>query len=374
LQGVRVLDLSRLQPGAYCTLLLADLGAGVLKVEQPGAGDLIRGQFGTDGPDFGHVGLNRGKRSMTLDTRHARAPEVLRRLVRDADVLVESGRPGQLGELGFGYEAASTENPALIWCALTGFGQDSPYASRPGHDLTYMAQSGLLAAMADMPWMPDIPMAIPLGGLMGVVGILAALEGRRTSGQGCLVDISLSEAGSWILSGFASLLAGKEFKIPYTADRRLYRCGDGRYVSVAAAEPRTWRLLCEGLGVADLADALHAPVDRQPAISERLEAIFATRPAHEWVEQLGGAGAAVGAVNRGQDLVTDPHVVARHAVVEVGGTPVPGNPIRYRGRDGSVSGTNTQAPPALGADTDDALTEAGFRADEIADLREQGTI
>jgi crotonobetainyl-CoA:carnitine CoA-transferase CaiB-like acyl-CoA transferase len=310
---------------------------------------------------------------MTLDTRHPRGPEVLRRLVRTADVVVESARPGAMDDAGFGYADAAAENPAVVWCSITGFGQDGPYADRPGHDVTYMAQSGLLAALGEsLPWMPQIMLTVPLGAVMAVVGILAALEGRRDSGKGCQIDISLSEAGSWILSGAVGLLGGQRFVIPVTADRRLYRCGDGRYVSVAAAEPRTWRTLCEGLDVPDLVETLHAPPDQQAAVIERLEAIFATRPAAEWVDKLGGSGAAVGPVNDGQEIVEDPHAKARGAFVEVAGMAVPANPLRLRDLDGLRSETSLSPPPELGANTDEALVDAGFSAEEIADLRASG--
>lgn len=375
LSHVRVLDLSRSAgyPGGYCTLLLADLGAEVLKVEQPGRGDALRMSFGA-GPSPAHVGLNRGKRSITLDTRAPEGQEVLKRLVADADVLVETARPGVMDQSGFGYSHAAEVNPGIVWCSLTGFGQDGPFAESPGHDLTYMAQSGLLAALGEeIPWAPQLMLTVPVGAIMSVVGILAALERRHVTGKGCHIDASIAETGTWLLSGAAGLLSGQGFSVPYSPDRRLYRCADGKWVSVAAAEPRTWGALCEGLGLPELVDALHVP-DRRDEATEKLEAAFAARTAAECVEKLGGAGAAVGPVNRGEELLEDPHAQARGTVVRVSGLPVPASPLRMKDPAGAVSETAAADPPELGADTDSVLSAAGYSAEEIESLRSSGVI
>ena len=161
MDGVRVLDLTRSFPGGYATLLLADMGADVLKVEAPGSGDPLRSSPGP-GPAPAHIGLNRGKRSMTLDTRDKAGLAVLERLVTVADVLVESARKGSMEAAGFGYPQAATVNPRLVWATLSGFGADGPYADRPGHDITFLGQSGYLAAMAeDLPWMPQTMVSVP---------------------------------------------------------------------------------------------------------------------------------------------------------------------------------------------------------------------
>ncbi len=376
LRSVRVLDLSRSAgyPGGYCTLLLAQLGADVLKVEQPGSGDALRANYtGGEGPAPAHVGLNRGKRSMTLDTRHTRAPEVLGRLVEHADVVVESARPGVMEAGGFGYPQAAERNPGIVWCSITGFGQDGPYAQWPGHDLSYMAQSGLLAALGEeMPWSPQIMLAVPIGAVVAVTGILAALEARRESGRGCQVDVSIAEAASWVLSGAPGILAGNAFRIPATADRRLYACADGRFVSVAAAEPRTWRALCEGLGLDDLAEHFRRDPELDRDAEERMGAAFRSRPAGAWVEQLGAAGAAIAPVNIGAELVDDAHVVARDAVVQVAGVAVPGSPLRLSGAEGARREQDVAGPPELGAHTAEALAAAGYSPGEIEELREAG--
>jgi crotonobetainyl-CoA:carnitine CoA-transferase CaiB-like acyl-CoA transferase len=366
LAGVRVVDLTRFPPGAYCTLLLADLGAEVCRVDGPGNDPAMAGVG---------VGLSRGKLSVGLDLRHRRGNEVLSRLAGWADVLVENNRPGDLEKRGFGYVHAATEHPKLIWCSITGFGQDGPYATRPGHDLTYTAHSGLLTAVnSDLPWHPEAMLAVPIGSLMAATGIAAALVDRERTGRGCQLDISLAEATTWLLSGSIGGLTDSIGKIPVTPDRRLYECSDGRFVTVAASEPKTWAALCQGVGLPDLAAAGRPAPDQSEQVTAQLAAAFITRPAAEWVDVLGPLGAAIGAVNRSADLVDDHHVQARGSIVEVDGVPVPGNPIRVRDLEGPRTTTATASPPAPGNNTDDVLTEAGYSAEEIKELRAAGAV
>jgi alpha-methylacyl-CoA racemase len=366
LRDVRVLDLTRFPPGAYCTVLLSDLGADVCRVDAPGANPAMAGVG---------VGLSRGKRSVALDLRHPRGTEVLRRLAGWADVLVENNRPGDMEQRGYGYPQAAEEHPRLIWCSITGFGQDGPYARRPGHDLTYVAHSGLLTAISpDLPWHPQTVLAVPLGAMMAATGIASALLDRERTGRGCQVDISLAEAATWLLSGSDGELADAPWGIPVSPDRRCYACSDGRFVTVAAAEPRTWSALCEGLELPELAADGILPRERSDEVTARLAAVFATRPAAEWVDKLGALGAAVGAVNRGSDVVHDPQVVARGSLVLVAGATVPGNPIRLRDLDGPRSATRTTPPPVVGGETLDVLRAAGYTGSEIDELQAAGVI
>ena len=199
LAHVRVLDLSRMLPGGYCTSILADLGADVLKVEAPGYGDGMR--FMGEAFPSSHVALNRGKRSMTLNLKSPHAPDVLRRLVRNTDVLVESQRPGMLDGLGVGFEQLRAENPGLIWCSVTGFGSDGPNATAPGHDLTYLGYSGMLSTLAvdgEHP-VPGSTITLPAAGLMAAVGVLAALAGRERTGLGVRVDANMVDSAMWML-------------------------------------------------------------------------------------------------------------------------------------------------------------------------------
>jgi len=257
---------------------------------------------------------------------------------------------------------------------MTGFGQDGPYANQPGHDLSYVAHSGLLGNLApDLPWHPAGQLAIPLGALMAVVGIQSALLERVRSGVGGYLDLSLSESATWSLTGGVNALAASPYAILATPDRRLYACADGRFVAVASAEPRTWGALCEALGVPELNDTLHNR-EKAAATTETLAGIFQTRPAAEWVERLGSSGAAVSLVNHGAQLLDDPQVKARGTIVESAGVPVPANPIRLSSADGSRTETATGAPHLVGQDTDDVLASAGFAKGEIESLRSAGLV
>jgi crotonobetainyl-CoA:carnitine CoA-transferase CaiB-like acyl-CoA transferase len=366
LSGIRVLDFTAFPPGGYCTVMLADLGAEVIRVEPPA-------QKGKPSLVLGQMAISRGKRSLTLDTRDPKSSEVLKRLAPGVDVVVESAKPGSMEAHGFGYSHAKAANPKLIWCAITGFGQDGPYAEQPGHDLSYTAHSGLLGALAsELPWHPAAQLAIPFGALVAVAGVQAALLQRAKSGEGAFVDISMSEAATWTLSGNINPLADKPMSIPVSPDRRLYACADGKYVAVASAEPRTWSALCEGLGLADLVDKLHVR-EAAAASTEALAKAFATRPAAEWVAKFATSGAAVHLVNHASGLMDDPHMQARGTILEAGGVKVPANPIRISA-GGDRTATATDGPCTVGQHTEEVLSEAGFSAAEIDEMRSAGLV
>jgi alpha-methylacyl-CoA racemase len=373
LSHLRVLDLSRMYPGAFATMLLADLGADVWKIEGPGYGDGMR--FITGGFEAQHVALNRGKRSMTLDLRHAEAPAVLKRLVRDADVLVESHRPGALAKLGIGYEQMSAENPRLVWCALSGFGQTGPYADAPGHDITYAGAAGVLTRLAASgvpPTPPQMTVSLPVGALMGVTGILAALAQRERTGHGAFVDASLTDSAMWMVSEeLARVAAAPGPSWGTMSARNLYKCADGRYVTVASTEPKSWAALCAALDLPDLAGYRFGT--DEATVIERLATTFATKPMAAWLESPGYAG-GVGPAYEPVDLLTDPHVLARNGIVETdAGERVLAGPLRITGEDGATVPATSSAP-ALGQQTDELLTEAGFTSDEVAALRASGAV
>lgn len=377
LSHVRVLDLSRLYPGAYCTGLLADLGADVIKVEGPGAGDGLR--FVEAGEVLAaHLSLNRGKRSLGLDVKHERAPEVLRRLARSVDVVVESMRPGMLDAKGMGFEALRAENPGLVWCSITGFGSDGPLAAAPGHDITYLGVSGALSMLGDDPTDPPLPdavIAVPLAAMTAVAGITSALVQRAGTGIGSRVEANMLESSMWMIQDHVTRgLAGPAAGWGSFAGRGIYRCADGRLVTVTASEPRSWGLLCEAIGREDLAGL--ALGEEEPRKIEAVTEALATRPAAGWVSAPGLAG-GVGPVNRPEDLVTDPQVLARRGIVALDdevGTSVVANPIRFDGADGEAATLARSTPPDLGADTDAVLLEAGFSADEVTALHADGVV
>jgi alpha-methylacyl-CoA racemase len=369
LRNVRVLDLTRFPPGAYCTTLLADLGADIIRLEPASA-------VGQRSLVVGQVGVSRGKRSATLNFRHERANGILSRLAGSVDVLVENHPPGDLERRGFGYPQAAAAHRRLIWCSITGFGQHGPYADRPGHDLTYTAHSGLLAALSpELPWHPRAMLAVPVGALFAATSIAAALRARdQEGGGGCHIDISLADAATWMLGGLDASLTDQQADMPLVPNRRLYRCADGKWITVAAAEPRTWQKLCEGLGIPEFAEHVAPDERKREEITARLEQIFAAKPSADWLAALGPMGAAVGAVNVGADVVEDPHNLARANTTLVDGVRVPTNPIRMRDLSGPLTATTTAAPGQVGEHTDEVLGEAGYGADEIGNLRDDGVV
>ena len=365
LDGLRVLDLSRLLPGGFCSLLLADFGADVIKVEDTGMGDYVRAE-----PPAFHA-LNRGKRSISIDLKHPDGRDALLRLARGADVLLESFRPGVMNRLGVGYERLRGENARLVYCAISGYGQDGPFAERAGHDTNYLARIGLL----DLTGEPDGPpvqaagQIADLGGgaLMAAFGILAALRERDRSGEGQFVDVSMTDGAlSWLAMDAARLLAGgpapERGRTPLAGGLicyRPYRCADG-WVAFGALEAKFWQAWCSGVGRDELADRQFDAVGSDT--HREVEAIFAARTRAEWE-----------AFNDEHDCCLEPVLSLPEALES--------ELVRARGMvvDGSLLGTpvklsRTPAEPGaggppLGGDTDAVLAEAGFGPDEIAALR-----
>jgi len=367
LSGLRVLDFTMLPPGGACSVMLADLGAEVIRVEPPklkGKPSLVIGQ----------VALSRGKRSLSLDMRNPDAVGVLKRLAPTVDIVVENAKPGAMEQCGFGFSQCRQINPGIIWCAITGFGQTGPYAQYAAHDLSFMAHSGLLSAVTQsLSWQPNISIALQAGALSAVVAIQSALIQRMRSGEGAFIDQSLSEAATWFLNGGINPLSDSPFALRASADRRLYQCADDRYVAVACAEPRTWKALCEGLGLPRLLPLLHKP-EHDAEATEVLASAFKTRPAIEWVKTLAPAGAAVILLNHGSQLLDDPQVQARQSVAMVDGQPVPATPVRVAAHDGATTGTAMAAPHKVGDDSSDILAAAGYSDDEIVSLEQAGLI
>jgi len=387
LEHLRVLDLSRLLPGPYCTLLFADLGADVIKVEEPGKGDYIRWMPPMAGDvASGHLALNRGKRSMTLNLKHPDGVATMKRLVRSADVVLESFRPGVMDRLGVGYDALSAENVRLVYCALTGYGQDGPYRLRAGHDINYLGYAGVLDIIGSKggpPVVPGVQIAdVGAGGLMAAVGILAALSERERTGRGRFVDISMLDgAMSWLqMHAQAYAITGV---IPARGTMRLsggpacyriYRAADGKYVTVGALEPQFWAALCEALGVPDMIEYQFAPEEEQEVMHKRLEEIFMQKSRDEWVSELAHLDACFGPVNDLAEAFDDPQVRARDMVAEVptpmGPMPAIGNPLKMHGD----SALPLRAAPGLGEQTDEVLAEAGLSSSEIDALRASGVV
>ena len=385
LSGLKVLDLTRLLPGPFATLVLADLGADVVKVEEPGTGDYLRAippLAGAASAAF-HA-LNRNKRSLALDLSAPGGAEVLLRLARGADVLVESFRPGVLDRLGCGPARLRAGSPRLVLCSLTGFGQDGPYAGLAGHDLGYCAISGVLAANgpSDRPLPYGVPVADLAGGAWpAVAAILAALLRRAATGEGGHADVSMTEGALATLAlplavawGRGTPLArGAEVLDGGAACYRTYRTQDGRFVALAALEPRFFARFCEAAGRPDLAPRQYEDHGRGPA--GELEAVFASRTRDEWAALGRERDCCLTPVLEGDEPRSDPQLRARGAFVEVEtpweGRAIPGVacPVRLDGAPLPL-----RPAPRLGEHTADVLREGGFTEGEIDALRSRGVV
>jgi alpha-methylacyl-CoA racemase len=296
LEGIRVLDLTRLLPGAMATLYLADHGADVIKVEQPGTGDYARHLFapaGEESPTF--AATNRGKRSIALNLKDPRGRDAFLELCRSADVLMESFRPGVMDRLGLGYDTLRAMNAGLIYVALTGYGQEGPLRDRAGHDLNYLAMCGALDLNGERggpPVVPNFQIADLAGGAMQTaMAVALALIVRERTGAGQWVDVSMTRGAADMLTvAFANdrhgATRGEGILSGAYACYTVYRCRDDRYIAVGALETKFFGALCEALGRADLVNDQYAPEPRQSELKSELAAIFAARDAAEWVEYL----------------------------------------------------------------------------------------
>jgi len=388
--GLKVLDLSRLLPGGFCTLLLADFGADVIKVEDTGMGDYIRWtppQFEGAEPSAAgslFLSLNRNKRSVRLDLKSEAGRDVFLRLVRDADVLVESFRPGVMDRLGVGYERLRAENPGLVYCAITGYGQTGPYTHRSGHDLNYLGLNGLLSLTgdADGPPVSAAGQIADLGGgaLMGAFGILTALRERDRSGEGQFVDVSMFDGAlSWLAMVAARVFAaedrprrGHEMLAGSLVCYRPYRCADG-WVTLGALEPKFFQAWCEGVGRPDLVGSqFQAPGSDA---HHEIEQVFLSRTRDEWQAFADEHDCCVEPVLEVEEALASELVRAREMVLEfeqpgAGTVRGLGMPVKLSRTPGAVR----SGGPSLGADTADVLRESGFDEDEIAALMESGAV
>jgi crotonobetainyl-CoA:carnitine CoA-transferase CaiB-like acyl-CoA transferase len=392
LDGVRVLDLSRLLPGPFCSLLLADFGADVVKVEDTGRGDYMRWAPPVyEGADPSaasamFLALNRNKRSVRIDLKDERGRDVLFALAREADVLLESFRPGVLDRLDCGYEALRAVNPGLVYCAISGYGQDSPLRDRSGHDLNYLALAGLLGLTGERDGAPVQPAGqiADLGGgaLMAAFGILAALRERDRSGEGQLVDVSMTDGTlSWLAMVAARFLA--EGVAPRRGDLELggalvcyrpYRCADG-WITIGALEPKFWAEFCRGVAREDLiAGQFDAPGSET---HREVEAVVAARTRAEWTAFAAEHDCCIEPVLGLDDVLASDHVRARAMLVELD-QPGAVEPVRQLGVPVKLSRTpadTTQRPgPAFGEHTEAILGELGYSAEEIRALLDAGAV
>ena len=392
LEGLKVLDLTRLLPGGFCSMLLADFGADVVKVEDTGLGDYVRWAPPLyDGIDPSaasalFLSLNRGKRSVRIDLKSPAGKDVLLRLARTADVLLESFRPGVMDRLGVGYERLRGENPRLVYCAITGYGQDGPARDRSGHDLNYLGLNGILglSGEADGPPVPSAVQIADLGGgaMMAAVGVLTALRERDRSGEGQLVDCSMFDGSlSFLAMLAAEMLAGGP--VPRRGELRLaggvvcyrtYACADG-YVTLGALEPKFWAEFCRGVSRDDLA---HHAFDPPGSEAHRtLCEIFAARTREQWHAFAAEHDCCLEPVMHLDEALDSELVAAREMVVELD-QPGAEKPVRLLGLPIKLTrtpGDPARAPaPSLGEHTREVLSEAGYSSAEVDSMLDDGAV
>ncbi len=396
LAGVRVLDLTNVLAGPYCTYLLAQLGADVIKVEQPGRGDLAR-RLGAD-PELNRQGLgasflaqNAGKRSLTLDLKTAEGRAILERLASGADVLVENFRPGVMERLGLGPGRLRSLAPRLVWCSISGFGADGPLAASPAYDQIVQGLSGLMAITGDASSAPlrvGFPVADTIGGLTAAFAVVAALFRRECTGVGETIDVSMLEAvlsamgwpvSNWLIAGKRPEPSGNEN--PTAAPSGTFRTGAG-LLNIAANEQSQFEALCAVLGRPDLAadprfSEREARKSHRAALKAELEATLARADAASWARRLGEAGVPAGPVLSLEEALEQEQIRARAAIRAVP-APAPLEGLLRLVRAGFRLASGDPAPlgppPRLGEHSDVILAELGLRPEEIAELRTKGVV
>lgn len=388
LSDLRVLDLTRLLPGGFCTQLLADLGATVTKIEDTGAGDYMRwmpptyaGESDVSARSAPFLWLNRGKRSIRLNLKHADGRAVLLRMANEADVLIESFRPGVMDSLGVGYEQLAQENPRLVYCAISGYGQQTPYRTRSGHDLNYLGLAGMVAmtGTAEGSPIPPAGQVSDIGvAMLAAFGILAALRERDRSGRGQRVDVSLLDASAiWLgLVAARHLCDGdppRRGRSEQAVCYRPYACSDG-WITIAALEPKFWASFCKGIERDDLISRqFEAPGSETHAT---LEAIFATRTRAQWKAFADEHDCCLEPVLELDEALASP-------LFEAGGLvstliqPGVETPVRHLGTPLTLSrtpGSPVRPAPALGENTREVLSSLGYSSDAIESLFRSGAI
>jgi crotonobetainyl-CoA:carnitine CoA-transferase CaiB-like acyl-CoA transferase len=392
LSGLKVVDLTHVMAGPTCTLMLADMGADVIKVEKSPGGDdtrrMIPPKVGGEAASF--LMMNRNKRGIVLDLKTEGGKTVLRRLVRDADVLVENFGPGVMERLGFGYEDLKKDNPGLIYCSLSGFGRTGPYKDRRGFDLVAQAMSGIMTFTGDGPDSPPSKCGAPLSditaGILAAMGILAAYAHRLKTGEGQWVETSLFEAALvqtyWqsaiaLATGVAPRAMGSAH--PLNAPYQAFKASDG-WIVVGGANQKNWLRMLDAIGAPELAEdpRFKENAGRMAHLKEleaELAARFATNTAAHWLAALDKEGVPCGPVYDMLQALADPQTAAREMVVEVDHSTVDrvktiGLPVKFSETPGKVR----KGAPLYGEDTRDILAQYGFTPDEIAALEKEGAV
>ena len=392
LEGIRVLDLTRALAGPFCTLMLGDYGADVIKIEIPGSGDDTRHWgppfIGDESAYF--LSINRNKRSLTLNFKEEKAREIFLKLVEDSDVVVENFTPGVMGRFGLEYETVKQANPGIIYCSISGFGQDGPYQSRPAYDQIMQGISGLMSITGDPEGEPEkIGVAVTdIGaGMWAAFAVMSALYRREQDGEGQYIDISMLDAqvawltyqaGYYFAYGRPPQRLGKAHPtlVPYQA----FMAKDGKYFNVAVGSERLWERFCQAVQREDLKDhpdyaTNGVRVENRTTLAPLLQEYFLTRDADDWVVDLQAHSVPAGPINDLADVFSDPQVLHRDMFLEI---PHPtltsikqtGLPIKFSRTPGGLD----QHPPLLGEHNQAILQALGYSEAEIQDLAEKSVI
>jgi formyl-CoA transferase len=389
LDGIVVLDATQVMAGPFCGMLLADMGARVIKVESP-EGDSSRrmsGGHGQDSPAFNAI--NRGKLGAVIDLHQPRGNEVFTRLARSADIVIENFRPGVMARLGLDYPTLNRENPRLIYASISGHGQTGPWGGKGGFDLIAQGLSGLMSVTGhpgEAPAKVGVPITDLAAGLFALVGILAALHHRTRTGLGQYIDTSLVDAGlalsvweatDYFTTGQVPGPIGSAHRL--TAPYQAFRCSDG-YVTMGGANDRNFMKIARVLGhpewiTDERFSTNHGRVEHRESLASLIEAITVTQPRSVWLEQLDAAGVPCGPILTYQDALATPQVKAREMALQVD-HPILGR-LRTLGTPIKMSATPldpTRRAPMLGEHTDDVLAAAGYSNEEIEQLRSAGAV
>jgi alpha-methylacyl-CoA racemase len=387
LEGIRVLDLSRLLPGPYCSMMLGDLGAEIIKVEEPSRGDptrysppLVRGQSAV----FAQV--NRNKKSIAIDLKNPEGRDIFLRLAASADLVLEQFRPGVVDRLGIGYRAVSEVNPRIVYCSLSGFGQDGPHQNRSGHDLNYLALAGVLGLTTDergTPVIPGIQVADLAGGMIAGFAMLAALFARSRTGRGQYVDVSMFDVMlSMLPIPAAHQFAGRALDV---ADKyalsgaypfySVYETSDAGFMTLGALEPKFWTNFCRAVGREDLASRQYDEGDRRDNLFEEVRAIFKSRTRDEWVKLMRDADCCCEPVLSLGEAFQHPQTRAREMIRESRGAGASiTDQLGFAYRLSETPPRESRPAPALGEHTAELLASVGISEDQRRRLIEAGVV
>ena len=394
LEGVKVVDLTRALAGPYCTMMLGDYGADVVKVELPGTGDDTRGwappHIGDQSAYF--LSINRNKRSLTLNLRHDDGRRIFMDMAKSADVVVENFTPGVVDRLGIDYASVKALNPGVVYCSVSGFGQTGPYRSKSAYDQVMQGLGGIMSLTGEPDGAP-VKMGIALtdigAGMLAAYGIMTALYHReaRRSGEGQYIDVSMLDlqvawltymGGTYFATGNNPEKVGAAHPtlVPYQA----FMCQDGKYINIAVGSERLWERFCKAMGREDLQShpdyAMNGDrVRNRSSLVPNLQEEFLKKPVAQWVAQLEEGGVPCGPINELSDVFSDPQVTARDMLLEIphptlGRIKQAGIPIKFSATQGSID----RHPPLLGEHTDEILEELGYSSDQVSKLKAEGAV